>query len=161
MQQPSPHAARRRSPPNHSTVTADLSDTEYERLARFRHQIRQLFRHTELEASKHGISPQQYQMLLVIKGFPDRDWANISEIAERLQIRHNAVIGLVNRAETHGLVERHQDADRIDRRTVHIMLTPKGEHILEAMVGALHEERQRVRDAAQAMTGQDEPTPPR
>lgn len=133
--------------------TADLSDNEYEQLARFRHQIRHLFRQTELEAAKHGISPQQYQMLLIVKGFPDRDWANISEIAERLQVRHNAVIGLVNRAKARGLVERRQDADRTDRRTVRVTLTPEGERILEAMVGALHEERLRVREAAREMAG--------
>lgn len=145
--------SRRAQSTDQPSEAADLSDSEYEQLAHFRHQIRQLFRQTELEAAKHGISPQQYQMLLVIKGFPGRDWATISEIAERLQVRHNAVIGLVNRAEARGLVERRQDADRSDRRTVRVVLTPEGERTLEAMVGALREERLRVREAARDMAG--------
>lgn len=148
------------SSPDHSPEGSDLSGDEYEQLARFRHQIRQLFRQTELEAAKHGISPQQYQMLLIIKGFPDRDWANITEIAERLQVRHNAVIGLVNRAEARGLVERRQGADRADRRTVRVTLTPEGERVLETLVDALHEERQRVREAARETTGKADSAEP-
>jgi DNA-binding MarR family transcriptional regulator len=130
-----------------------LTKLDYERLAELRHALRRFSRHTELEARHLGISPQQYVLLLAIKGFPGRDWANITELAERLQVRHNAVIGLVNRAEARGLVVRVQDADRSDRRVVQIRLTEMGERTLQVMAEALRSERARVRTAMEAAQG--------
>jgi DNA-binding MarR family transcriptional regulator len=101
------------------------------------------------------LTPQQYQLLLAIKGYPGREWANISELAEHLQIRHNAVIGLVNRAEARQLVHRVLDADRADRRTVQIHLSAEGEDLLRVMAAALAGERRRVRETVEAFE-QDE-----
>lgn len=129
----------------------ELTKQEYERLANFRYSLREFARTTELEVRRHGLTPQQYLLLLAIKGFPGRDWANISELAERLQIRHNAVIGLVNRAEARGLVRRLQDADRSDRRVVQIHLTHEGEIVLVQLTSALRGERTRVRVAVAAI----------
>jgi DNA-binding MarR family transcriptional regulator len=136
--------------------TKQLTKHEYEILATFRHSLRRLARQTELEARKVGLTPQQYQLLLAIKGYPGREWANISELAEHLQIRHNAVIGLVNRAEARQLVHRVLDADRADRRTVQIHLSPEGEHLLRVMAAALAGERRRVRETVDTFTD-DEP----
>lgn len=129
----------------------ELTKGEYERLANFRYSLREFARSTELEVRRAGLTPQQYLLLLAIKGFPGREWANISELAERLQIRHNAVIGLVNRAETRELVRRVQDADRSDRRVVQIHLTNEGEVVLRRLTSALRGERMRVRLAAAAI----------
>lgn len=137
--------------------TLPLTDDDYIRLAHFRHTVRQFSRQTELEARKLGLTPQQYQLMVAIKGFPGRDWANISELAERLQIRHNAVIGLVNRAEARGLVVRRQDAERIDRRVVQIHLTPTGERALRVMAAALRAERMRVQESLDALIHEIEP----
>ncbi len=134
-----------------SPQKADLTRHEYEQLASFRHALRRFSRHTELESRRVGLTPQQYQLLLAIKGFPGRDWANISELAERLQIRHNAVIGLVNRAEERGLVVRRQDTMGGDRRMVHIYLTPEGESALAVLASALTDERNRVRAVLEAL----------
>ena len=98
-----------------------------------------------------GLSPQQYQLLLAIKGFPGREWANISELAERLQIRHNAVIGLVNRGEVNGLVRRVQDADQSDRRIVQVHVTAEGEKALREMAQALREQREQLRQVVLEM----------
>src|SRR5260221_6196065 len=78
--------------------TKQLTKHEYEILATFRHSLRRLARQTELEARKVGLTPQQYQLLLAIKGYPGRAWANISQFAEHLPIRRNAGIRLVNSA---------------------------------------------------------------
>jgi DNA-binding MarR family transcriptional regulator len=134
-----------------TSASAELTQREFEQLATFRHALRRFARHTELEARRVGLTPQQYQLMLAIKGFPGRDWANISELAERLQIRHNAVIGLVNRAEEHGLVRRQQDTERGDRRVVQIHLTQEGERALGALASALHDERIRVRATLEAL----------
>jgi DNA-binding MarR family transcriptional regulator len=129
-----------------------LDKADYERLAELRHALRRFARHTELEARRHRVSPQQYLLLLTIKGFPGRDEANITELAERLQVRHNAVIGLVNRAVARGLVARVQDAERGDRRVVLVRLTDQGERLLQDMVEALKGERARVRAAVEAVS---------
>lgn len=134
-----------------------LSDDDYERLAHFRHTVRQFSRQTELEGRRLGLTPQQYQLMVAIKGFPGRDWANISELAERLQIRHNAVIGLVNRAEARELVTRKQDDARLDRRVVQIHLTPTGERALLVMASALQAERKRVRESLDLLMQELEP----
>jgi len=127
-----------------------LTKTDYERLANFRYALRRLARQTELEARDVGLSPQQYLLLLNIQGFPGRTWANITELAERLQVRHNAVIGLVNRAEERGLVTRQQDPEANDRRVVQIHLTATGETLLHRMARALHDERELVRKAIES-----------
>lgn len=128
-----------------------LTKEDYVRLANVRHALRLFARHTELELRRFHVSPQQYLLLLAIKGFPGRDWANITELAERLQIRHNAVIGLVNRAETRGFVKRIHDPDASDRRIVHVRLTRLGEQVLAKMVEALRTERSHVREAVGAL----------
>jgi len=127
-----------------------LTKTDYERLANFRYALRRLARQTELEARDVGLSPQQYLLLLNIQGFHGRTWANITELAERLQVRHNAVIGLVNRAEERGLVTRQQDPEANDRRVVQIHLTATGETLLHRMARALHDERELVRKAIES-----------
>lgn len=151
------HTSRNADQQTELQTTLPLTDEDYIRLAHFRHTVRQFSRQTELEARKLGLTPQQYQLMVAIKGFPGRDWANISELAERLQIRHNAVIGLVNRAEARELVVRRQDADRLDRRVVQIHLTPTGERALHVMAAALHAERKRVQESLDVLIHELEP----
>lgn len=131
-----------------STPDGHLTKAEYERLANLRYVLRRFARLTELEARKVNLTPQQYQLLLAIKGFPGRDWVSITELAERLQIRHNAVIGLVSRAVQRGLVHREHDPDHPDRRIVKVSLTTEAENCLRKLAAALRSERQRVRLAA-------------
>jgi DNA-binding MarR family transcriptional regulator len=143
-------AAERRAtrhPATGEPAAVELAKEDFERLATLRHAIRRLARQTELKARGAGIAPQQYLLMLNIKGFPGRDWANITELAERLQVRHNAVIGLVNRAVARGLVKRVQDAEIGDRRVVQVWLTEAGERILQQLAHDLHGERANVREA--------------
>ena len=137
--------------------TMAFSKHDYERVADFRYSLRRLLRQTELEAAKFSITPQHYQLMLAIKGFPGRDWANITELAERLQIRHNAVIGLVNRAEARGLLERWHEQTPGDRRVVQVHLTPAGDEVLRQLTAVLRAERERV-TAAVAELARDVPT---
>ena len=128
-----------------------LSKHEIEGVATLRYELRRFSRKTEVEARRMGLTPQQYFLLLAIKGFPGRETANITELAERLQVRHNAVIGLVNRAVERKLVRRDQNGPGEDRRVVQVRLTPEGEEALQRLAHVLREERIRVTEAAQAM----------
>lgn len=98
------------------------------RLARFRYHLRQFLRFSEKAARAAGVTPQQHQLLLGVAGHTGRGWANIGELAEFLQERHNAVVGLVDRAARSGLV-RKEPGER-DRRFVCVHLTPRGTALL-------------------------------
>jgi DNA-binding MarR family transcriptional regulator len=97
-------------------------------LSRFRYQLRLFLRFSEKAVRAAGVTPQQHQLMLGVAGFTGRGWATISELAEFLQERHNAVVALVSRACRAGLVSKQVVAR--DRRVVRVQLTPAGRAIL-------------------------------
>jgi len=115
-----------------------------EELARFRYQVRKFLRFSERAARAAGVTPQQHQLMLGVAGFTGRGWANISELAEFLQERHNAVVELVTRASRAGLVRKSPSAR--DRRVVCVELTPKGRTILMKLSAEHRKELQRIRE---------------
>ena len=119
-----------------------VSKTEIETLAQFRYALRQFLRFSERAAREAGVSPQQHQLLLTIKGMHGRTWANVAEIAERLQVSHHAAVALVTRAQNLRLVKRTQGKE--DRRTVQVSLTAKGEDLIERLSELHHEELGRL-----------------
>jgi DNA-binding MarR family transcriptional regulator len=120
-----------------------LSKAEYERIAAFRYVLRQFLRFSEQAAQSVGLTPQQHQALLAIKGFPERDYLLIGELAERLQIEPHSAVGLVNRLASRGLVERQPAAT--DRRQVYVSLTPQGTEILDRLTRIHREELRRIK----------------
>lgn len=104
-------------------------------LSQFRYQLRLFLRFSERAARAAGVTPQQHQLMLGVAGFTGRGWATISELAEFLQERHNAVVTLVNRAARAKLVRKGTVAT--DRRCVRVELTPSGRSILMKL-SALH-----------------------
>lgn len=121
-----------------------LTKQDFEALARFRFGIRRYLRFSEETVRRHGVTPQQYQLLLALKGFPGRDWATVGEVAERLQLRHHSVVELVDRAQGQGLVRRAPHPD--DARAVQVLLTGLGEETL-GRLSALHRDELRRLDA--------------
>lgn len=115
-----------------------LSKKDFQTLSDFRYQLRRFLRFSEEASHRHGVTPLQYQLLLQIRGFPDREWATVGELAERLQSRHHGVVSLVSRCEKLGLVRRQ--VGRNDRREVEVYLTPKGESVLNALASQHREE---------------------
>lgn len=109
-------------------MTEMINKKDYERLAEFRYRVRLFLRFSEQEAKKVGITPQQHQLLLIIKGFPDRDYVTPKEIAERLQITHHACVGLIDRCERQDLIFRRPNPE--DKRSVFVELTEYGMNIL-------------------------------
>ena len=110
---------------------ASLSKADYETLAEFRYALRKFLGFSEAAASEHGVTPQQYQALLAIEGFPERNWVTIGELAEQMRIAHHSAVGLVDRMETMRLVKR--TAAKEDRRRVRVTLTAKGLKLLEKL----------------------------
>ncbi|HSB65091.1 MAG TPA: helix-turn-helix domain-containing protein [Anaerolineales bacterium] len=120
------------------TNFAMFSKLEYETLAEFRYALRQYLRFSKNAIETAGITLQQHQAMLFIIGYPGKEQVTIGELAERLQIRHHSAVGLVNRLEEQGLVERKQDER--DRRQVLIGLTRKGLGVLESLANLHREE---------------------
>ena len=83
-----------------------MSKADFEALANFRYQLRRFMRFSEELTHANGVRPLQYLLLLQIRGFPNRDWATVAELAERLQAKHHGVVALVSRCETAGWVQR-------------------------------------------------------
>ena len=110
----------------------EVTKQECEELARFRYGLRRFLRFSEIAVRHANLRPQQYQLLLAIKGFPERDWVTIGEAAERLQIRHNSAVGLVDRCERLGIVRREPHPG--DRRVIVLKLTAAGEELLQRLV---------------------------
>jgi DNA-binding MarR family transcriptional regulator len=112
------------------------------RLAWFRYNLRRFLRFSERATREHGMTPQQYLLLLGIAGYTGRGWATISELAEFLQERHNAVVGLVQRAGRKGLVRKDQRGR--DRRFVRVRLTRQGTATLNSLANLHLEELKRI-----------------
>ena len=101
---------------------------DYPALADLRYMVRRFLRVREVAARSAGVEPQQYLLLLQVKGLEGRQPATIGVLAERLQLRHHSVVQLVNRLVARGMVERRRD--RNDRREVVVTLRPAGEAVL-------------------------------
>jgi DNA-binding MarR family transcriptional regulator len=118
-----------------------LSEPEYLALGEFRYQLRRFLRHMEEATRLLGANPQQYQLILAIKGLPRDVVPTISQLAERMQLNHNSMVELVDRCEEHGLLRRNRSAS--DRRQVTLSITPEGEALLRKLGVAA---RQELRD---------------
>lgn len=118
-----------------STSLPKLSKHDFEALSEFRYQLKKFLRFSEDAAQSEGVTPQQYLLLLHIKGVPGREWANVGELAEKLQSKHHSVVALIDRCEKLSLIERRQSLN--DRRQVNIHLLPAGERCL-AKLAELH-----------------------
>jgi DNA-binding MarR family transcriptional regulator len=115
-------------------------------LAEFRYNIRRFLRASEQLLKNAGLKPQQYQLLLHIKGLPANQPSTITAIAERLQIQHHSTVELVDRLADKGFVRRKRGGE--DRRQVLLELTPKGEKIIREL--AMHH-REELRDTGPAL----------
>jgi DNA-binding MarR family transcriptional regulator len=103
---------------------ADLTDEQYRRLLAFRTGIRRFLRWSEQQAGEVGLTGAQHQLLLAVRGHDDRLGPTIGDVADYLLLRHHSAVGLVDRAESAGLVSRH--SDRRDQRVVRLKLTALG-----------------------------------
>ncbi len=119
---------------------------DYRAIAELRHQIRRFLIFSEAEARAAGVEPQQHQLLLAVKGLPEGARPTVSTLAERLQLRHHTVVGLVERLTTAKLVVRRPS--KHDGREILVELTPKGERVLRGLAVSHQAE---LRSAAPAL----------
>jgi DNA-binding MarR family transcriptional regulator len=112
-----------------------LTDAEYQGLAAFRHALRRFLAFSEARAREVGLTPQQHQALLSIKGgYPGRDEISIGELAGHLLLKNHSTVELVDRLVKGGFVSRRAAPD--DRRRILLRVTGKGETVLRRISNA-------------------------
>jgi len=111
-----------------STAETKVPQSELRTLAEFRYQLRRFLSFSENSTEQRGIAAQQYQLMQVIAAVPEGQQASISYLADRMVLRHNSTVELVDRAE---LVRREPDENDLRRSLVR--LTPQGERMLQEL----------------------------
>ena len=104
---------------------------DYETLADLRYHIRRFLRIREEAARAVGVEPQQYLLLLQVKGLERHRSPTIGALADRLQLRHHSAVQLIDRLVERGMVRRRRATE--DRRGVIVEVTPRGEAILRKL----------------------------
>lgn len=113
---------------------------DYEVLAQFRYQLRKFLSFSEAAAHGAGLTSQQHQALLAIKGFSGAQPVSVGELADLLLVRHHTAVELVDRIAKLGLLARIADDD--DSRRILLKLTRKGERKLQTLSKIHFEELQ-------------------
>ncbi len=120
-----------------------MTDSDFRAMAAFRHALRRFFAFSEEVLQSVGLTPQQYQALLAIRAHVGPEPMTVGTLATRLFIRHHSAVGLVDRLEARGFVER-RTAEH-DRRLVCLDLTLSGRKALNALAATHRAELMRLR----------------
>jgi len=111
-----------------------LTDEQFARILEFRVALRRFGRFSEEQAARFDMTAAQYQLLLAVRGHGHPLGPTIADVARYLLIRHHSAVGLVDRTQDLGLLERRRDPD--DQRLVRLALTPLGHERLNALAQA-------------------------
>jgi DNA-binding MarR family transcriptional regulator len=112
-------------------IPEDLTDEQYEQLLQLRTGLRRFLRWSEEQAEEHRLTPAQHQLLFAVRGSDTSGGPTIGELSQALVLRHHSVVGLVDRAQTAGLVIRRRDPKR--HSLVHVRLTDGGRKALRGL----------------------------
>jgi DNA-binding MarR family transcriptional regulator len=139
-------------------VATKITTADYRALAALRYRIRVFLCDADAAARRLGVEPQQYFLLLAIRGLPEGAEATVQTLAQRLMLRHNSTVELIDRLEKRGYVRRNQNRD--DRRSVLVELLPRGVKLVERVARQrLAELRAEGVDLANALDGLHESKP--
>jgi len=120
-----------------------LHPDDYDALASFRYALRKFLSFSKRAlAEEADLTPEQYEALLALKAFAGDSGLTISDLSERLQVKHHTAVGLVDKLEKLRFVHREQGVE--DRRQVFVRLTLAGSRVL-AKVAVLHRREMRIR----------------
>lgn len=114
--------------------SAAIGSASYQRLAAFRHTLRRFVAFSEAAARAAGITPQQHQALLAVKGAPEPGAVTVGYLADQLLLRPNSAAELVDRMVKCELLSKVGAED--DRRRMVLSLTRSAERILHSLSAA-------------------------
>ena len=135
------------------TKPTTLTDEDYQALAAFRTDLRRFLRFSEATARSMGLTPQQHQALLVIRGHPGPGAPSVTDVADALFLKRHSATELLSRAEDAGLITRTTDAD--DARRTLCALTDQGHHLLAELSGRHRTELRGLRAALETLGALD------
>jgi DNA-binding MarR family transcriptional regulator len=133
-----------------------VSDDDYQRLLGFRTGLRRFERWSEQQAEGAGLTSAQHQLLLAVRGHPDRRGPTVGELSEYLILRHHSVVELIDRAVAADLVRR--TVDPTDRRLVRLRPTAHGNAVLRSLTRAHLDELARLAPVHEGLWDGLEPT---
>jgi DNA-binding MarR family transcriptional regulator len=109
-------------------VTVRVTNTDYRALAALRYRIRLFLRAGDAAARRVGLEPQQYLLMLAVRGLREGVEPTIQTLAEQLTLKHNSTVELIDRLEKRGYVRRSRSPQ--DRRRVLVSLLPRGDKLV-------------------------------
>ena len=112
-------------------VTGSDASVDYETLARFRYELRKFQAFSASAASRAGLTAQQHQALLVVRGFSGDGPISVGDLARYMLIRHHTAVELVDRMTRLKVLSR--EIDGADGRRVLVSLTREGERRLQKL----------------------------
>lgn len=116
-----------------------LHTEDLQALAELRYLGRKFLRFSkDLLRAEAGLNPEQYEALLAIKAFATQKGVFISQLSERLQIKHHSAVNIVDRLVERDLVTRVPG--ETDRRRRHVRLTPKGDRLVDELANVHYKE---------------------
>jgi DNA-binding MarR family transcriptional regulator len=148
----------------HPRAAKKLTASELQRLSEFRFQMRRFLHFSQQAAEEVGLRAQQYQLLLAVFGMPDGTAPTIAAVADRLLLKHNSTVELVDRIIEQGLLRRVNDP--VDQRRILLRLTERGEQLLHSLA-AFHKEEinatgpELLRSLRMVLRGGESPARPR
>lgn len=130
------------APPTAMAASAEVPEI-FRLVADWRAALRDFMSGSKDILKRHDVTSMQYQTLLAIRVSDEPEGLSMNGLAAYLGVRHNSAVGLINRLEAHGLVQRVRS--QRDRRVAHLRLTDEGESTLEALAQAHGEELARIK----------------
>jgi DNA-binding MarR family transcriptional regulator len=132
-------------------AAGELTDHDYAALANFRHTLRQFLAFSERRAADFGLTPQQHQVLLAIRGAGTAP-VSVGYVAERMILKPHSATGLIDRLQALDLIVRQPSPT--DRRQALVALTPKAETLLGQLSAVHRDEIKRLRPMLTELLGQ-------
>jgi DNA-binding MarR family transcriptional regulator len=128
-----------------------LHSDDYEALAELRYLGRKFLRFSkDFLRAKAGLNPEQYEALLAMKASSSPKGLTISQLSERLQVKHQSAVNIVDRLTERKLITRKKSES--DRRQRYLELTAQGERLIEELASVHHKElRNRSGEMVQAL----------
>lgn len=129
-------------------VDRALSETEYEALANLRYRIRKFRQFSGKAAEKLGLTRQQHQALLTIKGLGVGGRMSLSALADRLFLSPPEAAELAASLQEAG----HITIEAKQKRRPVVLLTAQAEELLRRLTSAhLYEIREMAPELMQAL----------
>ena len=123
---------------------------DYADAARLREALRHFHRRSEKVTRAHKLTPQRYELLLMIETAREGDERiTLGELVDRLQLAASTVTELVHRCEDAGLVRREVDGRR--RGILYVRATREGKRRLARAWGELQTDRDRLTSILQTI----------